>query len=643
MIECRVLGPPEVRVNGEPAPAELLWRKNLALLVYLARSPRRRRSREHLVGLLWGDKPESAARHSLNEALRVLRRHGGEGTLETDGQQVRLAEGAVRLDADLFEERVVDEDWDGASGLVTGAFLEGFGVPDASGVEDWLAAERAAWTRRCVDCLVRRAEQLVARGDPSAAIGLAERALSLDSLSGAAVRALMRCHALNGDRSGALRHFEDFAARLGDELRAEPEPETRLLADRVRRERGWKLAPVDEGAAPRIAFSRRVPLVGRERELESLLGAWSGCRDEGKAAAVIIGGDPGTGKTRLAEEVAARCRLDGASVTAIRAVPADVEEAWSGVLTLARGGLIEAPGIVVAAPGALAAFGAHAPEWRVRFASEIGDAEPLHLGRALSEILRAAAEEQPVLLLVDDAHCLDGDSLRALLATLRDVRDAPLFLVLSAAPVPSREELEELRARVGRDVPGTAVRLSPLPPEALRALARWALPAYGEEELERLVRRVTADSAGLPLLAVELLHAVALGLELRGDAEAWPVPYHTLDQTLPGELPDLVVAALRIGFRRLGRAAQELLAAAAVLGDRVPGEALRRGTGLSEEELEEGLDELEWSRWLVAEPRGYAFVAGIVREVIVRDMVTPGKAQRIRRRAVSAEGAEPSA
>ena len=76
-------------MDGAPPPAELLWKKNLALLVYLALSPRQTRSREHLIGLLWGDKPESAARHSLNEALRVLRRAVGEGALQTDATTIR--------------------------------------------------------------------------------------------------------------------------------------------------------------------------------------------------------------------------------------------------------------------------------------------------------------------------------------------------------------------------------------------------------------------------------------------------------------------------------------------------------------------------------------------------------------------------
>jgi len=65
----------------------------------------------------------------------------------------------------------------------------------------------------------------------------------------------------------------------------------------------------------------------------------------------------------------------------------------------------------------------------------------------------------------------------------------------------------------------------------------------------------------MPLLAVELLRAVALGLDLGTIHEAWPEPLRTLDQTLPGELPDAVVAAIRIGFRRLSPSAQRILAA----------------------------------------------------------------------------------
>src|SRR3989442_12565764 len=86
---CAVLGPARVTLDGAPAPPELLWRKHLALLVYLARSPRRTRTREHLLGLLWADRDEKQARHSLSEALRVMRRALGDGAGTAEVDQVR--------------------------------------------------------------------------------------------------------------------------------------------------------------------------------------------------------------------------------------------------------------------------------------------------------------------------------------------------------------------------------------------------------------------------------------------------------------------------------------------------------------------------------------------------------------------------
>jgi hypothetical protein len=147
--------------------------------------------------------------------------------------------------------------------------------------------------------------------------------------------------------------------------------------------------------------------------------------------------------------------------------------------------------------------------------------------------------------------------------------------------------------------------------------------------LDRVVRRVATDSAGLPLLAVELLRAVALGLDLGSASGAWPEPQRTLDQSLPGDLPDAVVAAIRIGFGRRSPDAQRVLAAAAALGDRVPAERVAAALKEPLELVHRALDELEWHHWLVAEPRGYGFVARIVRQVVERDMLTPGQRRRL--------------
>lgn len=628
MISCRVLGPVEVIVDGGPAPAELLWRKNLALLIYLARSPKRARSRDHLVGLLWGDKPEAAARHSLNEAIRVLRKYVGPDGLESEGGQVRLAEGSVDLDVDAFSVRIDDEDWGEAASLVAGEFMEGFSVLGCSELEDWLYSERVSWRESSVEVLLSRASELLDAGEIRDAAAIARRALALDPTSAPAAESAMRSLAIAGDRAGALSVYESFAAKLEEEVGIEPDADIQALAERVRRERTWKLPESVAARAGVGAESRRVPLVGREAELEQLIDAWNSCRGQGRAVLAVIEGDPGMGKTRLAEEMQARARLDGAVVATARAVEADAEDDWSGVLALARDLPLDVPGLGESPGAALAAIGRHLPDWSDRFGKKGGKAQP-RLGRAFTDVLRSVTARQPVFLSVDDSQWLDRESLLALSALLRDLEGVPVFALLCATAHPGRVELDDLRAHIGRELAGVNIGLAPLSAEALRSLARWALPSYDEVELDRVTRRVATDSAGLPLLAVELLHAVALGLDLRTAGGAWPEPLRTLDQSLPGDLPDAVVAAVRVGFRRLSQDAQTALAAASVLGERVDPSTLRRATGLEVDVLAMALDELEWQRWLTAEARGYSFVARIVCDVVSRDMLTAGQRRRV--------------
>jgi DNA-binding SARP family transcriptional activator len=626
MISCRTLGPIELSVDGDPAPAELLWRKHLALLIYLARSPRRGRSREHLMGMLWGDRTDVAARHSLSEALRLIRRHAGEGSVEVTVGQVRLAPGSVELDVDRLEELAADGEWEAAAELVSGEFLEGFALADASEFEDWLATERELWVRRGLEVLVSCAEANVQVGKVEEASGFAERALNLEPRSELALRSVLRCRSLAGDRAGALALFERFQSRLLEESGVEPTEETRVLVERVRRERAphadTQLAHAD--AIPVV----RPPLEGRGQELQRLLAGAAQSAQKGVAALLVLEGDAGMGKSRLLDELLTRLRLDGISIAAARAVEADRAEPWSGVLALARGGLLNAPGVGGAPSAALAAFAAVLPEWAERFRGTAAVA-PDPLGRALAEVLRSAVEEQPVAVAVDDAQWLDPESALTLGAILRDLAATPLTLIIATATYPQRAELDELRTRIGRELYGETVRLRVLDRAALRHLAQRMLPGYDPLAIDRVVRRVATDSAGLPLLAVELLRAVALGLDLGTISGEWPEPLRTLDQSLPGHLPDAVVAAIRVGVRRLSPPAQRVLAAAAVLGDLVSPALLERALSLSPDDTARALEELEWHRWLVSEPRGYSFVARIVRQVVERDIVTPGQRRRV--------------
>jgi DNA-binding SARP family transcriptional activator len=275
VISCRVLGPIEVMVGEAAAPAELLWRKHLALLIYLARSPKRARTREHLCGVLWPDKDERAARHSLNEALRVLRRSGLEAGLDTSGGQVRLLPDAVQLDADALAGLVEREAWADAARLIAGEFLEGFGVAGCDGFEDWLAAERRHWSARCIAALLGWSDALLRQGRAAEALTAAARAGDLDPLSEAATLAGMAALAAQGDHGAALAHAERYAARLR-ELHLEPGTEVVRLGERLRRVRARPR--VSPPSFPPQAGRRRAPLIGRGEALRSALDTWDRSR-----------------------------------------------------------------------------------------------------------------------------------------------------------------------------------------------------------------------------------------------------------------------------------------------------------------------------------------------------------------------------
>ena len=620
-----VLGPAQCTIDGQPAPAELLWRKHLALLVYLARSPRRARTREHLIGLLWSERDEKSARHSLSEALRVFRRVLGDERVRAEVDQVSLAADAVTLDCDELAARSAAQDWAAAARLAAGDFLEGLSVPDANEFENWVAAERLLWRTRSVAALTHWAELQLAGAATTEAKTTALRALDLEPTAEAAARAAIRALALEGDRAGALAIADRLAAALRERIGTEPAAETRRLEDRVREARvGRRVIATPEGARP------RPPLVGRGAELASLIAAWDRARS-GAVVLVLVEGEPGEGKTRLVEELVDRARLDDATVASTRAVPSDAAAPWAGVVGLLSGGLAAAPGIAGASSAALATLNALAPDLETRLPG--GPAVAIEAPQALAAAVRAAANEQPVLLALDDAQYLDRDTAAALPQLVRDIGGSRVLVVISAASGERRPEwLDGLRAQIGRGTAGEVIRLGRLDHAAVGALAHWWLPGYGAADHERLVRRVERDSAGVVLLATAILEAVALGFRISPDAPAWPGERHTLVDTLPGDLPPAVVGAVCLRFRQLAEPAQTVLAAAASMGERFTPDDLGRATELARKDVEQALDRLEWERWVAVDARGYAFTAPIERAILLQEMVTPGQVRRYRER-----------
>ena len=109
-----------------------------------------------------------------------------------------------------------------------------------------------------------------------------------------------------------------------------------------------------------------------------------------------------------------------------------------------------------------------------------------------------------------------------------------------------------------------------------------------------------------------------------------PAPQRTLVDSLPGHLPPAVIGSVCVRFRALSPNAQQVLAAAASLGDRTEVQVLVRTTRLDPQALTEALDLLEWERWVTVDGLGVAFAAPIVRAVLLQEMITPGQARRSR-------------
>ncbi|HUG35819.1 MAG TPA: BTAD domain-containing putative transcriptional regulator [Candidatus Limnocylindrales bacterium] len=212
----RLLGCLEVR-SPAADPIDIPSRKVRALLAYLALPLGRAHERDSLAALLWGDTTDEHARHSLRQALSVLRRALPAALLLDE--RVALDPAAVECDAADFERlaRAGDpESLEAAARLWTGDLLEGFHV-DAEPFEDWLRAERARLHDVAVDALGRLLALRVRSGADGDAIQLSHRLLRFDPSLEPVHRTVMRLYTRTGRRGAALHPEQGaVAAALED-------------------------------------------------------------------------------------------------------------------------------------------------------------------------------------------------------------------------------------------------------------------------------------------------------------------------------------------------------------------------------------------------------------------------------------------
>ena len=233
----RVLGALGLEGKKGPDAAPILRQpKRVALLAYLAMGPEGSfRRRDSLIGLFWPEADPDSARHSLRQALYVLRKEVGSEALQTRGdEEVGTDPAVLACDAARFEILARSGNAAEAMEHYGGDLLPGFYVDDAPEFERWLDVERVRLrrlaARLCWD-LVDEAER---GGDEMGAVRRARRAADLDPFDETGLHRLIALLDSLGDRAGALASFDHFSRRLAEEYAAEPSPETMRLVQRVR-------------------------------------------------------------------------------------------------------------------------------------------------------------------------------------------------------------------------------------------------------------------------------------------------------------------------------------------------------------------------------------------------------------------------
>jgi len=456
--------------GGEPFGREL-GAKSLALLAFLALEPGPHQ-RDALATLLWSEYPEDKAKASLRQALTHLRDALGE-SLHTDRSTVELR-GPLTCDVNEFLRLARDDPWQ-ATLIDAPRFLASVTIRGAPAFDDWADEKRRALVERYVQVVAGCAREAKARGDWREAARVAARWTEFKPLADDAVAALMESQYLAGDRDAALLTHSLYLARVTEA----PGRAITQLAERIARD-----GDAAANAPPRAretwidsAPTFRASLAGRAHEWEALRRAWSGVASVDKrGGVVVIEGDAGAGKSRLAEDFFRWVTSQGGVVLRGRSYDVRVGAPFGAAIELLRSA-VDAPGVAGVDPEWLAEIARVLPEVRRRFgglpeprasdAGSSGGADSWRLFEAITQVITAIAEDSPVAVLVDDLQWCDAEScglLQSLVRRLSDVpvlwcvtftpgsieRDAPAAQAARALAPRNRGEPEPHRSRGGR-------------------------------------------------------------------------------------------------------------------------------------------------------------------------------------------------
>ena len=259
LLSLRLFG--EVKLLRGAAQEIALPRKTQVLLAYLALNAAERHPRDKLAVLLWPDRSEEQARHSLRQCLFTLGKALGDDQpplVLAARNQLWLDSDRVAVDVWRFERYVAadsPENLQQAAALYGGDLLESLSFEDDS-LDAWCAAERTRLRDRFHEVLATLTSHYADTQNLDAAIETGRRLVGLDPLREDAHRSLMRIYQRAGRRADALKQYRLCVDILRRELNVEPEPATTRLYHDFRRRRDEADVPSEPAVPPSHDGSR---------------------------------------------------------------------------------------------------------------------------------------------------------------------------------------------------------------------------------------------------------------------------------------------------------------------------------------------------------------------------------------------------
>jgi hypothetical protein len=380
--------------------------------------------------------------------------------------------------------------------------------------------QREYWHLRTSELFERLSHLQFEAGELEAAIETVSRWLVLAPLHEDAYRRLMRLHFAAGDRAAALRTYDTCRARLATDMQTEPTPETVALASCMR---AVAPPPRKQMSMPPTALSLATlldgPLLRRTAEVSTLIKLYHSAQ-RGQTQVVLLEGEVGIGKTRLATEFLAWAEIEGADVLQGQAFETGGQLPYRPVIEALRPRIERenAPDDLLSDTW-LAELARLLPELCDRYPDlpvPTGDRSVARtrLFEAMAHLGQALAARAPLVLFIDDAQWADVASLDVLHYLARRFAESQTpALLLLALRMGEREippGLAEWRTGMERAVPLTHLPLGPLSAEDILRLllaygGKGGQDGRGSADLERFGQRLFAETEGQPFYVIETL------------------------------------------------------------------------------------------------------------------------------------------